>query len=234
LVAQSALPLEARDDPPAPNPTGRVLHDLRFRALLGAEAWSRLPPAVRARFSRRLDAGGSVTYAGIIVESRKTRLGKLLAGLCRVIGAPLPLHEEIGTAAVVTVTEDGATGGQFWTRMYGRRSGFPQVIHSSKRFDGPTGIEGYLGWGFGIALTVSVDARALHFHSDHYFLALGPVRLRLPRWLEPGALTISHVDRADGWFAFVLKLQHRRFGELIYQTGLFHERLPRDPEETLQ
>jgi hypothetical protein len=208
-----------------PVENSHLLHDLRFRALLGAAAWSGLPPAVRRRFSKRLSPGVSVTYAGEIVESRRSRFGKLIAQLCRLIGGPLPLHDDVAVPAVVTVTEDGATGGQFWTRMYGRPCGFPQVIHSSKRFAGPTGLEEYLGFGFGIALTVSADDRALHFRSDHYFVAVGRVRLPLPRWLGPGALTISHVDRGDGGFAFVLALRHPLFGEIIRQTGLFRERL---------
>src|SRR6185369_5737320 len=116
---------------------------------------------VRQRFSKRLAAGLSVTYAGEIVESRRSWFGGLLAQVCRLIGAPLPLHDELGVPAVVTVTEDGDTGGQFWLRMYGQRHGFPQVIHSSKRFAGPTGLEEYLGAGFGIALTVSADTAAL-------------------------------------------------------------------------
>ena len=179
---------------------------------------------MRARFSKRLQAGAAVTYVGTIVESRRTRCGRLLADLCSLIGGPLPRHDDIGVPAVVTVTEDGASGGQFWTRLYGCRRGFPQVIHSSKRFCGSTGLEEYLGRGFGIALTVSADGEALHFHSDHYFFAIGRLRLRLPRWLAPGALTISHVDRGDGRFAFVLTLSHPLFGELIRQTGVFRER----------
>lgn len=200
------------------------LHDFRFCALLGAAAWSRLPPAVRARFSKRLAPHAAMTYVGTIVDGRRTLPGTLLAQLCRLIGGPLPLDADVGVPAVVTVTEDGASGGQFWTRLYGRLRGFPQVIHSSKRFAGPTGLEEYLGGGFGIALTVSADEQALHFHSDHYFLALGDLRFRLPRWLSPGALTISHVDQGDDCFAFVLSLRHPLLGEIISQTGMFRER----------
>jgi hypothetical protein len=204
----------------------RQLPDLRFRALLGATAWSRLPIAVRDRFSKRLRAGMAVTYAGEIVRSRRTLLGAIIAQSCRMIGAPLPLSDEVGVPAIVSVTEDLSTGGQFWTRMYGRTRGFPQVIHSSKRFAGPTGLEEYLGCGVGIALTLKADSHALHFHSAHYFVALGGARLRVPRWLSPGALTISHVDRADGWFTFIMELRHDWFGEIIHQTGLFRERPP--------
>lgn len=220
-------------DAAAPADVARTdsLCDLRFRALLGSAAWSRLPATVRARFSKRLQPGLAVTYAGRIVHSRRTRLGGLVAALARLIGAPLPLHDDVGVPAVVTVTEDAATGGQFWTRLYGRACGFPQVIHSSKRFAGPTGLEEYLGAGFGIALTVSSDEQALHFHSDHYFLRLGRLRLRLPRWLSPGALTISHVDFGADWFAFVLVLEHPLVGEILSQTGLFRER-PNSDEES--
>src|SRR5262249_42782719 len=144
----------------------------------------------------------AITYAGQIVESRHSRIGWLAAQACRLIGAPLPLDDRIGAPAVVAVIEDGAAGGQFWTRLYGRPHGSPQVIHSSKRFAGPTGLEEYLGLGLGVALTLSADHEALRFHSDHYFLAIGPWRLRLPDWLSPGRLTITHRDQGDGWFAF--------------------------------
>ncbi|HEY1630751.1 MAG TPA: DUF4166 domain-containing protein [Rhizomicrobium sp.] len=194
----------------------------RFRALVGDIAWQRLPQAVRRRFSRA--PGTIVTYAGEITECHRTRFGRMLAGVCRLIGAPLPLWDDVAVASVVTVTEDLATGGQVWSRIYTRRGGFPQVIQSSKCFAGPTGLEEYLGYGFGIALTVSADTRGLHFHSDHYFLAAAGLRLRLPEWFGPGALTISHIDLGDGWFAFVLALRHAWFGEIVYQAGLFRER----------
>ncbi|WP_157216612.1 DUF4166 domain-containing protein [Flavisphingomonas formosensis] len=200
-----------------------ALVDLRFRTLLGAGAWAVLPAAVRARFSKRLAGGAAVTYVGEVAECRMSRLGWLLAQFGRLIGAPLPLGCDIGVPAVVSVTEDAARGGQFWTRLYGRIRGFPQVIHSSKRFAGCTGLEEYLGFGCGIALRVSADESALHFHSDHYFVGAGRLRLRIPAWLGPGRLTISHEDRGDGRFAFRLLLCHPLFGELIRQTCLFRD-----------
>lgn len=219
--------LAARIAPVVPERAPAPLGDLRFRGLIGGVAWAALEPRVRARFGRRLAAGASVTYVGQVARSRKSWGGWLLAHACRLIGAPLPLGCETGGAAIVTITEDRAGGGQFWTRIYGRAGGRPQVIHSSKRFAGPTGIEEYLGCGFGIALRVRADLDALHFDSDHYFFGVGGHRVRLPRWMEPGAMTVSHVDRPDDSFEFVLALRHRLFGELIHQMGVFREAAPR-------
>ena len=183
------------------------LSDLRFRSLLGSEAWAKIPAAVQVRFAKRLLPGCSVSYAGEVACCRMSVAGWLLAQMCRAIGAPLPLGRDTGVAAVVTVTEDGASGGQVWTRMYARRRAFPQVIHSAKRFAGPTGLEEYLGCGFGIALTVAATEAGLAFLSDHYFFVAAKIRFRLPRWLAPGALRIDHIDRGAGRFDFVLDMR---------------------------
>jgi len=200
-----------------------AIGDIRFRALAGEAAWARLPEAVRARFERHIGPAATVLYAGEVVECRMSRCGLLLAQLIRLIGAPLPLSRDTLVPAVVAVTEDSAAGGQFWTRLYGRRRGVPQVIRSSKCFAGPTGLEEHIGRGIGIALRIEVEDGALHFLSDHYFLKLGQIRLRLPRWLSPGRMRVSHIDCGHGSFAFVLSLAHPRLGELVRQTAMFEE-----------
>ena len=100
------------------------------------------------------------------------------------------------------------------------------IRESSKRFAGPTGLEEYIGCGVGIALRLEVKDEALHFLSDHYFLKLGTARLRLPRWLSPGRMRVSHIDCGHGSFAFVLSLVHPWLGELLRQTAMFEERRP--------
>ena len=192
-----------------------------FRRLLGEKRWAALPAAVQRRFARHVAAHACVHYAGEVVECRMSRAGRLLAQAARLIGAPLPLTCDTGIAASVSVTGDGEGRGQYWMRQYGRRHGFPQVIHSCKRFAGPTGLEEYLGFGLGIALRLEAADDSLIFLSDHYFWKLGGLRLRIPAWLAPGQLVIGHVDLGESRFAFTLDLIHARLGELVHQLAVF-------------
>lgn len=199
------------------------LYDTRFRRLVGEVDWASLPDAVRRRFSKRLSQAQVALYAGEVEEIRFSRVGWLLAQLCRVIGAPLPLHRDRGVAATVSVSEDGASGGQCWTQIYTRTRGFPQAIHSAKRFAGPTGLEEYLGRGLGMALRVAVVDGGLEFRSDHYFVALGTWHLRLPHWMGPGRTIVRHIDRGQGAFEFSLSLRHPLLGVLVHQVGGFRD-----------
>ena len=198
--------------------------DRRFRDLLGEEVWARLPRAIRRRFGKRLTGGSSVTYQGQVVRMRLSAAGWLVAQLVRLVGSPLPYdRDSTGQAAVVVVTEDPRSEGQFWVRQYGRTHGFPQVVHSSKRFCGPTGLEEYIGYGIGMALIVEATESALFFKSAHYFLQVKGRKLRLPNWLTPGALVIGHHDMGDSNFLFSLHLSHPLLGELIVQDCIFQD-----------
>jgi len=196
--------------------------DERFAKLVGRHAWQQLRPAIRKRFGKRLKGGVSVAYQGKVVSMHMNWAGRILAHASRMIGAPLPYDlSSVDQPAVVTVTEDIAGSGQFWIRQYGRKAGFPQVIHSSKRFAGPTGLEEYIGYGIGMALKVNAEGQDLLFKSDHYFAQVFGRRIRLPRILSPGALVIGHHDLGDGQFRFSLDLHHRLFGQMIYQDAIF-------------
>jgi hypothetical protein len=200
-----------------------IFGDFRFRALLSDGDWQSLPPATRRRFSKRLADGNTAVYVGEVVEVGFSRIGWWLAQMARLIGGPLPISADTGVPSIVTVTEDAATGGQVWTRLYARRRGFPQVIHSAKRFEGKTGLEEYLGYGVGMALRIFVDGRALQFRSAGYFLQLGRLKFALPAWLAPGALTVTHTDLGGGEFQFALEIIHPRFGMLVRQSAVFRE-----------
>ncbi|MEM7176740.1 MAG: DUF4166 domain-containing protein [Pseudomonadota bacterium] len=217
------MPETAQTAPVLRDGQGDALGDLRFRALLSKSEWNSLPLAVRRRFSKRLAGGQSVVYAGVLTAAKRNLLGALMAETLRLIGAPLPLSMDTGLPSIVSVTEDIAGGGQIWSRLHCNRHGFPQAIHSAKRFSGPTGLEEFLGTLFSIALGVRAEGDTLVFESDHFALHLAGRRMRLPRLVAPGRLTVRHRELGDGQFEFSLDLTHRWFGVLLQQIGIYRE-----------
>jgi hypothetical protein len=209
-----------------PAVTDEALGDLRFRALICDADWAALPLSIRRRFSRRLADGNTAVYVGEILDTQMSVAGWILAQAARLIGSPFPVGRGAHMPSVVTVAEDMATGGQIWTRLYARRRSFPQIVHSSKRFAGPTGLEEHVGFGFGMTLTLTVKDDALVFHSHDYFVEFYGIRVHLPAWLTPGVLSVTHAECADGRFSFTLDVVHPRFGLLIRQMGLFREARP--------
>lgn len=203
----------------------RELGDLRFRSLLSMQDWSILPAAVRKRFSKRLAGGATAIYVGKVTAFRISRTGQFLAHALRLMGAPLPLFKDVDVPTVVSVTEDIATGGQIWSRMYCNRSGFPQVIHSAKQFSGPTGLEEYVGCGVVMMLRVKAEARGLTFSSAGYALRLGRFRFAIPKFASPGALAVTHFETGTDRFAFEMTLRHPWFGELIHQAAEYRDHL---------
>jgi hypothetical protein len=219
MFAQSVVP----EEPATLAPEAEQLGDLRFRGLLSAADWAKLPPAVRRRFSKRLKGGATAIYTGHVTMCHMSRAGWLFAQALRIIRAPLPLAHGSGLHTVVSVTEEGLSGGQNWTRVYARRSGFPQVIHSTKRFSGPTGLEEYIGFGIRMTLMLTVENGALVFSSAGYFIDIGRLSIALPRWLSPGRTVVTHRETSREQFLFTLDLTHRWLGTLIHQEALYTE-----------
>ncbi len=195
--------------------------DSRFRRLLPAAAWAGLPACVRARFSKHISAGATVVYKGYVTNVHYSTAGWLLAQVLRMAGAPLPLSRTEGLETVVTVTEDRQSGGQFWTRMFARERGFPQMIHSVKRFGGPTGLEEALPFGIVMALRLSVVQQTLCFTSAGYIFCVGRWRIPLPRALTPGDLTVTHTGLDAQAFRFTLTLTHAVLGTLLHQEAVY-------------
>jgi hypothetical protein len=207
----------------APKPTGKS--DIssgngRFRALLSENEWNSLSAEVRYRFSKPAD---NLIYAGKVMEARLNLCGWMLAQALRLVGGPLPTYCETGVPAVVTVLEERNGTGQIWTRLYARRSGFPKIIQTAKRFAGPTGLEEHLGGGIGMSLAVSVERGAIVFRSVHYFFQLLGRKWKLPALLSPGALIVTHAEAGNGRFTYTLVVAHPLFGELVYQRAMFRE-----------
>ena len=224
-VVPFAPPAQPTPRPAKPKP--EQTPDPRYRHLLGERAWRLLPTEVQHRFGRHLGAGEAIVYRGEVVLTELSPIGWLIAQAARLIGGPLPFTRGATGPAIVTVTEKPALSGQVWSRQYPRPGRFPQVIHSAKRFTGPTGLEEYLGRVLGLGLvmrlTLAVEDGTLVFRSVGYALERGRHTFSLPRWLWPGACEVRHRAETDHRFSFTLSLDHPLLGRLIHQVAFFKD-----------
>lgn len=208
LLAPLLAPLRT-----ALRPTSRDAPQLlHLDTLLGADAWGRLPAAVRRRFGAH---AAPARYAGRI-DLRCSPPGRVLAWLAWPLRGPLVPHDATGVPADVTVWSDGH-GGVVWSRRMGGRT-----VQSVKRAhpDGDGVLERTRG-GLAMALDVFEDHGALVFQSRHYLWCCGPLRLRLPDLLSPGCCRVEHRDLGAGRFRFTLTMTHARWGVTFQQTGEF-------------
>lgn len=199
--------------------------DLRYQTLIGQPNWQQLPIEVQRRFSKNLTSGKSMIYIGHVTNVAISRLGWMLAHALRIIGAPLPISRATGGLSVVTVTNDPATGGQIWTRLYLDATGAPQIIQSRKCFLGPTGLEEHVRAGIGMSLSITVENGALVFRSQDYFWRWGRLRLTIPKVLTLGRMTVTHKAVTSESFLFTLDLDHQVFGSLVHQEALFESEM---------
>jgi hypothetical protein len=199
-----------------------------LRGVLGEAAWQRLPAAVRRRFA---EPAVAVDYVGTFEVVRASGLGRLLAHLCRLLGTPVVPRTGRDVAAVVHVGP--RSGGVDWNREYRWPDGRGWLVRSTKVIDATGRLVERLPARLCMPLDVYEHHGVLHFVSSGYYFDLGSRRsselrpeqgrwqLSLPAWLSPGVTHVQHIDAADGWFRFTLRVVHPWFGELFYQTGRF-------------
>ena len=196
--------------------------ETRF-ALLAGDSWMRLPASIRRRFSRHLADGERIVYLGKVAATHMTLVGRLVAQLARLVGAPLPLEASSCVPVTVIVTGSDRLGGQIWTRIYDRVRGFPQVIQSLKHFGGATGLEEIVARGVGMRLRLSVRDGALVFRSAGYFIRCLGAQFSLPAWMTPGVIEVVHREESAGQFSFSLSVTHMWAGHVIDQIAFFRE-----------
>jgi hypothetical protein len=195
--------------------------DPSFRHLLGELAWRRLAPSIRERFGWKPAAGAELRYVGEMAVVRSSRLGWVLAQLCRLIGTPLAPHRGTRVPVTVTLSLDADGDGVVWRRVYRFPNRRAVTCVSIKKSTAADGLIECVGGGVGMWLRLSERLGALHFHSTGYFWALGRWRVAIPDWLTPGALHVAHSDEGEGRFRFRISTIHPLLGETFFQDGVF-------------
>jgi hypothetical protein len=188
-----------------------------LRHLLGLDAWSRLPEAVRERFA---DTAAATRYAGAFEVVQASRLGRLFAWLGTLFGTPVAPRAENNVEARVRVTP--GRNGVAWEREYRWADGSRNLVTSTKVVTTDGQLIEKLPARLCMPLRTYEDGGVLHFVSRGYYFDLGfGFKLWLPCLFSPGVTHVEHIDLGHGWFRFTLCVTHPVFGTLFFQTGRF-------------
>lgn len=191
-----------------------------LRAVLGQEAWLRLPEAVRERFA---ESHARATYAGAFEIVRASRLGLLFAWLGRLVGTPVAPRQGANVEARVRVHPDER--GVTWLREYRWADGRRDLVQSTKVVTPGLRLIEKLPARLCMPLDTYEANGVVHFVSEGYYFDLGvgdlSVKLWLPAFFTPGVTHVEHIDLGHGWFRFTMTVTHPLFGEMFFQTGRF-------------
>ena len=188
-----------------------------LHGVLGNEAWSRLPEAVRERFAENT---GNVTYAGAFEIVRASLLGRAFAWLGTLFGTPVAPRTGRHVEARVFVRPNAR--GVDWIREYDWGDGAKHRVRSTKVVTADGQLIEKMPARLCMPLAVYEACGALHFVSRGYYFDLGfGVHLPLPVVFSPGVTHVEHIDLGHGWFRFTLIVMHPLLGEMFFQTGRF-------------
>ena len=193
-----------------------------LKALLSAQDWLNLAPAIRARFASDPEPGETRLYRGVMEKVSCTWTGKLMAWAGRLIGTPMAWLTGNNVPCEVLVYRDPA-GGVVWERRYDFGRNRQQVAKTVKRDNGKGRLLECFGAGAGMSLRVFEDDRALHFLSENFFLSFGKWTLQLPVLLSPGTLLVTQKDEGADNFRFTMRVTHPLFGLIAEQDGIFRQ-----------
>jgi len=199
---------------------------INIPAILGPRNWARLPQAVRNLFATPVIAGQYVTYKGTMHKVTASRFGKVMAIIARFAGAPVAHCTGTDIPCDVNLYHDNKRGGTVWERVY--KFGEKTICaKTTKKASGDgTSLECFgskFGFGSGMVLDIFEQDCAVHFVSRSFFIELFGLRFNLPDILTPGELIVTHRDLTGGKFQFLMIVTHPKFGEILFQDGVFHD-----------
>ncbi|MEO8016675.1 MAG: DUF4166 domain-containing protein [Pseudomonadota bacterium] len=188
-----------------------------MREVLGAEAWSRLPEAVRERFA---DTAAETHYAGAFEVVLASALGRMFGWLGTMFGTPVAPRTGLNVEALVRVCPNAHGVG--WEREYRWADGGSDLVRSTKVVTDEGELIEKLPARLCMPLHTYERDGVLHFVSRGYYFDLGfGLKLRLPGFFSPGATHVEHIDLGHGWFRFTMTVTHPVFGVLFFQSGRF-------------
>lgn len=191
-----------------------------FKSQLG-DSWHTLCDGIQKRFDADPTPKKPLAYKGTMTKVWCSAYGKLLAYLSYFTGALLPYCGENIPVDILVFTKDDLPD-IFKRRNYFFPSKKPFLFKSNMRLGKQNQVMEYVGFGLGMIIQIEAREGNLHFYSNHYFLQLGTKVITLPSFLTPGETYLVHENLSDESFRIEITINHKLFGPMYYQQGVFH------------
>jgi hypothetical protein len=192
-----------------------------YEDLLGPEAWARLHPEIRRRFSARPHGEEYTRYAGTMHCVELSTMGWLFAQVCRLFGTPLAPCRGKQVRMDIELSWDEQLQGVTWSRTYHFVPDRDFTVRSTKSRSADGALTEHIGHGFSMRLALTEQNGNLVFSSTRYEVEILGRAIRIPDWLTPGVTTVLHEQVRGDRFRFVLAVVHPLLGRTIYQNGEF-------------
>lgn len=199
-----------------------VSADDSYREILGTQAWSRLKPEVKQRFSLKPRRDRVVRYRGEMKTIELSLTGWLFAQACRLIGTPLAPWRGTDVPMTIDLIPDDRLHGIAWQRRYQFSPSRTFTVRSTKCKGKNREFIEHIGRGFSMRLRLSELDGNLIFTSVAYEISIGGRQLKIPSLLTPGITTVTHEQLTGDRFRFTLSVNHPLLGRTIYQDGEFY------------
>jgi hypothetical protein len=193
-----------------------------YRDLLGREAFARLKPEVRQRFSVRPGRHEHIRYTGIMHSVELSFAGWLFAQFCRLFGTPLAPYRGKNVRMDIDLAWDETLHGVVWNRAYYFVPDKKYTVRSTKSRGANGRLIEHIGRGLSMRLKLSERAGMLVFTSTRYQFDIAGFRIGIPALLTPGVTTVVHEQIEGDRFRFILSVDHPILGNTIYQDGEFY------------
>jgi hypothetical protein len=193
-----------------------------FAALIGYDAWSRLVPDVRRRFSAHPSDTRPIRYVGVMRRVEASSAGLLIAQAGRLFHTPFAPYRGRDVPVEIILRANLADGEIVWDRIY-RYEDRPSALVRSIKRQTAQGLMECVGGGFAMRLAIYEKDGALHFESRRYVWRIAGFTIPLPHFLSPGTAHVIHQDLGDGRFRFSMTIRNRLLGMLFLQDGVFQE-----------
>jgi len=184
------------------------------------DKWQHLPPVIQRHYC--LQANHKL--ANLVTGTMYVRYPKFVRPMLfitRLMGGLVDLKGENLSVRVEKWLSADNSDTLFWKRTIQAHDGQSTVFASRMEYQQDNQLIEFVGCGFGLLLTVTVENSRLIYRSNGHLWQIGKLRIPIPDVLFLGHATITETAISENQFELDFRIKHPLFGDTYSYGGVF-------------